>query len=68
MFKLLINLRKALYEDELAKKRIQLRLALERQSADENLKKQEESIRRQEDLRRATIMYEQEMRVNKINK
>ena len=44
-------------------KRIQLRLFLEKQSQEDNLKKQEESIMRQEELRKATKMYEHEMKV-----
>jgi len=56
-------LRKAEYEDTLAKKRIEYRLARESQLNNDNLRKQEESIKRQEDLKKATILYEHEMKV-----
>jgi ATPase family AAA domain-containing protein 3A/B len=49
---------KSAYDDKLAKDRIQYRMQMERAANDENLRKQEESIRRQEALRQATLEYE----------
>jgi ATPase family AAA domain-containing protein 3A/B len=47
----------------LAKKRIEYRLGRESQLNQDNLRKQEESIKRQEDFKKATIQYEYEMKV-----
>ena len=66
---------KSRYDDFLAKERIQYRLQRERETNEENLKKQEESIQRQEAYKRATMEYEHQQKlkqererlVNKFN-
>ena len=54
---------KSRYDDYLAKERIQYRLQRERENNEENLKKQEESIQRQEAFKRATIEYEHQQKL-----
>ena len=54
---------KSRYDDYLAKERIQFRLQKERETNEENLRKQEESIQRQEAYKRATIEYEHQQKL-----
>jgi ATPase family AAA domain-containing protein 3A/B len=54
---------KSRYDDYLAKERIQYRLQKERETNEENLRKQEESIQRQEAYKRATIEYEHQQKL-----
>ena len=66
---------KSRYDDFLAKERIQYRLQRERETNEDNIKKQEESIQRQEAYKRATLEYEHQQKlkqererlVNKFN-
>ncbi|KAI5633143.1 ATPase family associated with various cellular activities (AAA) domain-containing protein [Phthorimaea operculella] len=53
---------RAQYQDQLAKKRYEEQLVQQQRSQDEILKKQEESVAKQEALRRATIEHEMELR------
>uniref|UniRef100_A0A914XRN9 AAA+ ATPase domain-containing protein n=1 Tax=Plectus sambesii TaxID=2011161 RepID=A0A914XRN9_9BILA len=46
------------YQDQLARKRQQDELAMQQQMQEENLKKQEESVRKQEAMRKATVEHE----------
>jgi ATPase family AAA domain-containing protein 3A/B len=58
-----IQKEKARYDDYLAKDRINYRLQRERESNEENLKKQEESIRKQEALKQASLEYEHQLKL-----
>ncbi|KAH7644531.1 ATPase AAA domain-containing protein 3-B [Dermatophagoides farinae] len=53
---------KAQYEDQLARKRFEDQLAQQRAANDENLKRQEESVAKQEAIRKATLEKEMELR------
>ncbi|KPI96115.1 PREDICTED: ATPase family AAA domain-containing protein 3-B [Papilio xuthus] len=53
---------RAQYQDQLAKKRYEEQLVQQQKSQEEILKKQEESVAKQEALRRATIEHEMELR------
>ncbi|KAF9811697.1 hypothetical protein SFRURICE_011060 [Spodoptera frugiperda] len=53
---------RAQYQDQLAKKRYEEQLVQQQKSQDEILRKQEESVAKQEALRRATIEHEMELR------
>ncbi|RWS23222.1 hypothetical protein B4U80_09648, partial [Leptotrombidium deliense] len=53
---------KAQYEDQLARKRYEDQLALQQRVNEDNLRKQEESIAKQEAIRKATLEYEMELR------
>lgn len=66
---------KSRYDDALAKERIQFRLNKERESNAENLRKQEESVRKQEAIKQASLENEHQLKmkqerermVNKFN-
>lgn len=53
---------KAQYEDQLARKRFEDQLAQQRATNEENLRRQEQSVQKQEAIRRATIEKEMEIR------
>ncbi|CAK1554939.1 unnamed protein product [Leptosia nina] len=53
---------RAQYQDQLSKKRYEEQLAQQQRSQEEILRKQEESVAKQEALRRATIEHEMELR------
>ncbi|XP_028171742.1 ATPase family AAA domain-containing protein 3A homolog [Ostrinia furnacalis] len=53
---------RAQYQDQLAKKRYEEQLVQQQKSQEEILRKQEESVAKQEALRRATIEHEMELR------
>uniref|UniRef100_A0A1B6CIH2 AAA+ ATPase domain-containing protein n=1 Tax=Clastoptera arizonana TaxID=38151 RepID=A0A1B6CIH2_9HEMI len=53
---------RAQYQDQLARKRYDEQLAQQQRANDENLRRQEESVAKQEALRKATIEHEMEMR------
>ncbi|KAL4717468.1 hypothetical protein ACJJTC_000617 [Scirpophaga incertulas] len=53
---------RAQYQDQLAKKRYEEQLVQQQRSQEEILRKQEESVAKQEALRRATIEHEMELR------
>lgn len=53
---------RAQYQDQLARKRYEDQLVQQQRSQDENLRKQEESVAKQESMRRATIEHEMELR------
>ncbi|XP_059619527.1 ATPase family AAA domain-containing protein 3A homolog [Phlebotomus argentipes] len=53
---------RAQYQDQLARKRYEEQLAQQQRVQDENLRKQEESVAKQEAMRRATIEHEIEMK------
>lgn len=55
---------KSRYDDYLAKERINYRLQKERESTDENLRRQEESIKKQEAMRQATMEYEHQLKMS----
>ncbi|KER25210.1 hypothetical protein T265_07312 [Opisthorchis viverrini] len=57
-----IQKQRADYQDMLARKRQEDQLALQNRMQDEALKKQEESVKKQEAMRRSTIEYEAELR------
>jgi ATPase family AAA domain-containing protein 3A/B len=54
---------KSQYDDKLAKQRIEYRLQRERQTNEDNLLKQEESLRKQESMKRATMEYEHQLKL-----
>ena len=58
-----IQKEKSRYDDYLAKDRINYRLQKERETQEENLRKQEESIKRQEALRQATMEYDHQLKM-----
>lgn len=53
---------RAQYQDQLARKRYEEQLIQQQRVQDENLRKQEESVQKQEAMRRATIEHEMELR------
>ncbi|XP_055637484.1 ATPase family AAA domain-containing protein 3A homolog [Toxorhynchites rutilus septentrionalis] len=53
---------RAQYQDQLARKRYEEQLAQQQRVQDENLRKQEESVAKQEAMRRKTIEHEMELR------
>lgn len=53
---------RAQYQDQLARKRYEDQLVQQQRSQDENLRKQEESVAKQEAMRRATLEHEMELR------
>lgn len=53
---------RAVYQDQLARKRYDDQLLQQQRANEENLKRQEESVAKQEALRRATIEHEMELR------
>lgn len=55
--------RKSQYDDQLAKQRIDYRVQKERQSTEDNLRRQEESLKKQEAMKRATMEYEHQLKV-----
>jgi ATPase family AAA domain-containing protein 3A/B len=59
-----IQKEKSRYDDQLAKERIEYRLRRERDVQDENLRQQEESIKKQEAMKRATLEYEHQLKLN----
>ncbi|KAL3861831.1 hypothetical protein ACJMK2_007845 [Sinanodonta woodiana] len=54
---------RAQYQDQLARKRYDDQLAQQRQIQEENLRRQEESISKQEAMKKATLEYEAELRL-----
>ncbi len=58
-----INKEKARYDDYLAKERIKYRLEKEGELNEQNLLKQEESIRKQEALKQASLEYEHQLKM-----
>ena len=54
--------RKAQYEDQLARKRFDDQISQQRAANDENLKRQEESVAKQEQIRRQTLEKEMDIR------
>ncbi|KAH8853285.1 ATPase family AAA domain-containing protein 3-B [Schistosoma japonicum] len=57
-----IQKQRADYQDMLARKRQEDQIALQAKAQAENLRKQEESVQRQESMRRATIEFESDLR------
>ena len=53
---------RAQYQDQLARKRYEEQLAQQQRVQEENLRKQEESVAKQEAMRRATVEHEMELR------
>ncbi|XP_071945632.1 ATPase family AAA domain-containing protein 3-like [Antedon mediterranea] len=53
---------RAQYQDQLARKRYDDQLVQQKRMNDENLARQEDSVKKQENMRRATIEYEAELR------
>lgn len=53
---------RAQYQDQLARKRYEDQLVQQQRSQEDNLKKQEESVAKQEAMRRATLEHEMELR------
>ncbi|CAO1406067.1 unnamed protein product [Diamesa serratosioi] len=53
---------RAQYQDQLARKRYEDQLVQQTRSQDENLKKQEESVAKQENMRRQTVEHEMSLR------
>lgn len=53
---------RAQYQDQLARKRYEEQLVQQQRSQDENLRRQEESVAKQEAMRRATLEHEMELR------
>jgi ATPase family AAA domain-containing protein 3A/B len=53
---------KAEYQDQLARRRYEDQLTQQQRSQDDNLRKQEESVAKQEQMRRSTLEHEMEMR------
>ena len=53
---------RAQYQDQLARKRYEDQLVQQQRANDENLRKQEDSVAKQEAMRRSTIEHEMEMR------
>merc|ERR1719385_194828 len=53
---------KAEYQDQLARRRYEDQLVQQQRMQEENLKKQEESVAKQEAMRKATLEHEMEMR------
>lgn len=53
---------RAQYQDQLARKRYEDQLSQQQRAQDDNLKKQEESVAKQEAMRRATLEHEMELR------
>ncbi|KAI2798637.1 hypothetical protein RDWZM_004507 [Blomia tropicalis] len=53
---------KAQYEDQLARKRFDDQIAQQRAANEENIRRQEESVSKQEEIRRSTLAKELEMR------
>lgn len=53
---------RAQYSDQLARKRYEDQLLQQQRSQDDNLRKQEESVAKQEAMRRATVEHEMELR------
>ncbi|XP_033097761.1 ATPase family AAA domain-containing protein 3-B-like [Anneissia japonica] len=53
---------RAQYQDQLARKRYDDQLVQQKRMNDENLARQEESVKKQESMRRSTIEYEAELR------
>jgi len=56
------NNQRAQYQDQLARKRYEDQLAQQREMNEENMRKQEESVQKQEAMRRATVEHESELR------
>merc|ERR1719166_397280 len=54
--------KKAQYQDQLARRRYEDQLVQQQRMQEENLKKQEESVAKQEAMRKATLEHEMEMR------
>lgn len=54
---------KSNYDDQLAKQRLEYKLHREKENQDEIARKNEESIRRQEAMKRATMDYEHQLNV-----
>ncbi|XP_022090065.1 ATPase family AAA domain-containing protein 3-like [Acanthaster planci] len=54
--------KRAQYQDQLARKRYDDQLSQQRRMNEENLARQEESVKKQESMRRSTIEYEAELR------
>lgn len=53
---------RAQYQDQLARKRSEDQLLQQQRMNEENLRKQEESVQKQESLRKSTLQYEMELR------
>ncbi|KAL4221828.1 ATPase AAA domain-containing protein 3-A [Mactra antiquata] len=56
-----LNQQKAQYQDQLARKRYDDQLAQQARLNEENLKKQEESVQKQEDIKRRTMDYQADL-------
>lgn len=56
------NQQRAQYQDQLARKRYEDQLAQQQRVNEDNLRKQEESVQKQEAMRKQTLDYEMEMR------
>lgn len=56
------NNQRAQYQDQLARKRYEDQLGQQREMNEENMRKQEESVQKQEAMRRATVEHESELR------
>jgi ATPase family AAA domain-containing protein 3A/B len=54
---------KSNYDDQLAKQRLDYKLKRERQNQEEIAQQQEESIKKQEGMKRATMEYEHQLNV-----
>jgi ATPase family AAA domain-containing protein 3A/B len=54
---------KSNYDDQLAKQRLEYKLQREKQNQDEIARQQEESIKKQEGMKRATMEYEHQLNV-----
>jgi ATPase family AAA domain-containing protein 3A/B len=55
---------KSNYDDQLAKQRLEFKLQREKQTQEELARKQEESIQKQEAMKRATMEYEHNLNVS----
>ncbi|KAK2706260.1 hypothetical protein QYM36_016339 [Artemia franciscana] len=62
------NQQRAQYQDQLARKRYEDQLAQQQRVNEDNLRKQEESVAKQEQMRKATLEYELEMRAKSDQK
>lgn len=56
------NKKRAQYQDQLARRRYEDQLAQQKRINDENLARQEESVKKQEAMRRSTVEYEAELK------
>ena len=56
-------LRKSRFDDQLAKNRIEYKLQREKESQEENIRRNEEAIRKQEKMKQATLEYEHQLKL-----